>query len=147
MDDSAGGDMFYERMRDTFTADALRQEVYELRFAVLPGREVKVGDTWTREHRARNPRLGDVIYKYDCKFERVEEKDGRRLAVVTYTGKLEEAPGNTPPPNPMGLKQSLKSWTFRGSASVDVKSAQPIAGSEESTSQIELTAAARTSSR
>ncbi len=58
----------------------------------LPGRDVKPGDTWNSEVDLPMGELGGkVTIDYTLKLENVVEQEGRKIARVSFSGKMKEA--------------------------------------------------------
>lgn len=127
MEESAAGDMQYEMMKGSFTADDFKASYHDFRYAALPPKKVKVGDSWnvTRQH--KDSTFGEVVIDYACKLTKV---DGD-AATVQYAATVKSAPGATPPSNGMGMKPVLNSWTIKGELAVDAKRGEPTSQTEE----------------
>ncbi len=71
-----------------FSDDQMKSMFGELPFVLYPNRDVKVGDTWKTTRKDVYPSVGRTDVVYECKLDRVEKKDGREMAVVTFTGTI-----------------------------------------------------------
>lgn len=66
------------------------------RLAIYANKPVKVGDTWTNTTQQRG-RSAMLQFEYRCKLARIEEAEGRKMAVVTYDGSVtSDASTNAP---------------------------------------------------
>jgi hypothetical protein len=123
IDNSALGDQLYENLRSGFTEEQIGRSMHSGLFDVYPDKPVQVGDTWTRTVRNPAPQLGTLEITYQVKLAAVEERAGRKVAVLEYkaeTKLLDAAEG------PMG-KAEMKSSKGEGTTVVDVESGMPLA--------------------
>lgn len=59
--------------------------------ALLPNKEVKVGDTWQANVSSPLPGMDkDLNIKFDVKLDKIVEEGGRKLAKLSYSGKMEK---------------------------------------------------------
>ncbi|MCO6438289.1 MAG: hypothetical protein J5J06_14435 [Phycisphaerae bacterium] len=95
--EKAGNSMVWAQIKQQFNADSLRQKWGESAMAMYPNRKIDVGETWTSK--TREPyQFGTMITDYTFKLEKVTEREGNKVAVVTFTGKHSlEAPAEPPP--------------------------------------------------
>jgi hypothetical protein len=118
VDASAGQNPLWQGMRQLLTDDSFRAQMVDYRGVLYPPGEVKTGDTWSATLKPDFAALGSIIEEYQCRLERVAERDGRRIAVVTFTGGITagEAGADRGPGGP----PRLNSGTIRGSAEYDL---------------------------
>lgn len=86
LEEEGAGSPLTGQMAGEFTDDRAKREWGDTLFALYPNKEVKPGDTWQKVLTDSLPRLGPVVFNYDCKLDRISEEKGRKVAVVTYTG-------------------------------------------------------------
>lgn len=96
LEEHAAGNILYEQMKHGLDDDTMRHSWGTSRMLYFPNKEVKVGDTWKSTVTQPSPLTGDLEQEYNCKFERVVEEDGRKLAVVSYTALTRVAKGARP---------------------------------------------------
>lgn len=137
MENAAAGEMFYEQMRQGLTEDAIKQVSFERRYAMLPMREVKVGDEWKTTGGTKDPIFGDLTYSYSCKLEKIEEGSDGPMAVIHYTGEGSLKPG-VEPKSVQGMTPKLKSTKYEGQVRFDVKRGQPVKMFETRTNEFSL---------
>lgn len=138
IEDSAMGDMFFEQTRAEINEEGLKEQFINARFAALPMKEVSAGDTWTRELAREHHMFGELVTRYACKLERIEEQEGRKVAVLSYTSETNPAEGAEPKANAMGMTPVVKSMVSKGTITVDVSNGYPVGQEAESTSEIDL---------
>lgn len=125
----AAGNPFFSEMKSGITNDAAKLTWGDNRWIVLPDHPVKPGDTWKRQNENDVPQIGKLVSDFSCKLERITDSNGRKLAVIAYTGK-------TTQPQPDGEDGSASTQggglklkedaTFKGTATVDVDAGQII---------------------
>jgi hypothetical protein len=127
VDNSALGDMLYENLRAGMTEDNMGRSLHGGLFDYYPEKPVAVGDTWTRTVANPAQTLGTIEVTYNAKLDKIEERDGRKVAVITYTtsSKLTSA-GQSP----MGTPELVDS-KGQGTAVVDIETGLPIEQSNE----------------
>ena len=84
-----------------------------------------VGDTWLAAHMTP-PNQGSMRKEYECTLERVEEKDGRTIAVVGFKSKV--IPGTR---DKLGYEVLVSEMTSEGSAWIDVELGRMVFLTEE----------------
>lgn len=133
MEDDAAGDMLYEQIRPSLTPESYKSLLIESRFVVLPDKPVAVGDTWKATYENAQPNLGELVFSYDCKLDKVA--DG--VAVVSYRGTARVADDATPP-NLGGMTPDLKSWEFEGDLRFDLEQHTVVAQSTRGRQTLQL---------
>lgn len=92
IDEEAVGASFWGYMKRDLTDDRMSEDWGRNRLLYLPNKKIAVGDTWDVITKTTRPQLGTIVTKFQCKLDRIGEKDGRQIAVISYTTKpfLEE---------------------------------------------------------
>ncbi|MCA9242319.1 MAG: hypothetical protein KDA32_00080 [Phycisphaerales bacterium] len=80
-------------------------------YALCSPEPVRVGDSWTRTVLQEDPTTGSRTNYYYNKLERIEEENGHRVAIISFTGEIKQ--------DQPGLF-SLVSGTFEGTAAFDI---------------------------
>lgn len=118
---------------------------------LYPHREVKVGESWKKTQKDEIPNVGQVIFTYDCKLDRVEKSGGRDVAMVSYSGTVIKDPDEKPAPivdeketkkstdKPAEMKRLGKiDGTFTGTATYDIEQGRFVEMQSDSTSKVEV---------
>lgn len=126
VDESAMGDQLYEMMKEGLLGEVeVGHQLIGRRIAMLADKKVAVGDTWTRSLRLDTASLGSTLTAYACKLDKTEKRDGRDVAVVSYT--LETSiPADAKPLARFGAVPKIKSSKGSGVVVFDLATGQPI---------------------
>lgn len=143
MEASAKNIPLYARMKADITASNLCEVLHNARFAPLPGRQVKLGEQWSKSRTIDSSLFGELTTSYECRLEKVEPENGRRLAVIQYTSVTKDADGAPPPEASNGMKPALVSWSSTGTLKVDVETAEPVSQQQTSNVQYDIELPAR----
>ncbi|MFH1417187.1 MAG: DUF6263 family protein [Planctomycetota bacterium] len=87
IDEEAVGASFWGYFKRDFTDERMSEDWGRDRLLYLPNKKVAIGDTWDVTTETRRPQLGTIVTEFQCKLGRIGEKDGRQVAVVSYTAK------------------------------------------------------------
>jgi len=117
---AAGNPMFEQMVRRELRDDSARVEWGEKMMALFPNKEVKVGETWTRTLREPTQNVGELIWEYHCKLERLGVENGRQVAVVACDGTIRRASEEPAEAGPMGMKLEKLTGRFTGGGTFDV---------------------------
>jgi hypothetical protein len=82
-----GQDAFIRQLKQGLGDDAYKDIMNQALASFLPAKPVAVGDSWTTEQAQKLGGLGSIKLKLDLKLEAIEERDGRKLARIAFTGK------------------------------------------------------------
>lgn len=115
------GNKFYPSMKDELDDANAAADWGASRFWLLPDKKLEVGATWTPKRKEHVPSRGGATYEANCKLERLEQRDGRQVAIITYSGTVKPNPDEPALPGGTGLTVSLVEGTFEGTATFDVK--------------------------
>ena len=115
---------FLGEVKKMLTDDAAKSTLGRTRLAVLPNKVVEVGETWTIEYDDKNPHLGVLRTSFSCKLDRVATENGRKVAIISYKGKLRQDPKTKPPGMMPGTVTTLDEGTFEGKATFDIKQSE-----------------------
>jgi Family of unknown function (DUF6263) len=100
-------------MQSMFNEDALKRFCD---FAMaLPGRSVKVGDSWPVTKEVKMGAMGEMAMNLKCTFKGWEQHDGRKCARIAYTGDVTSKPGAADAP----MKVDIQSGKIGGEAWFD----------------------------
>lgn len=123
---SAAGNPFLAQMEASLTDDAAKLSWGDNRWAILPDHPVKPGDTWNSRRENDVPQIGKLISDYSCKLERIVDSDGRKLAIIAFTGKITQSgeADDSTEVGAMGLK--VTEGTLKGTAKFDIEAGQII---------------------
>jgi len=137
MENNAAGEMMYEQIRPGLTEDAIKHSSFERRYAMLPNREVKVGEEWKTTSATVDPIFGEMVYTYDCKLEEISKGDDGPVATITYKGEAALKPG-VEPKALQGMTPKLKTTRYEGRVRFDVERGAPLAHTEKRTHEFAL---------
>ena len=122
---SVGENSFGSWVISSYTPEEMIRGFMHSRFALFPGTEVRIGDAWKAAHMTP-PNQGSMRKEYECTLERVEEKDGRTIAVVGFTSKV--VPGTR---DKLAYEVLVSKMTSEGSAWIDVELGRIVSLTEE----------------
>ena len=118
---------------------------------LYPNREVKVGESWKTTQKDEITNVGQVIFNYDCKLDRIEKSGGGNVAIVSYSGTVIKDPDEKPVPivdeketkkstdKPAEMKRLGKiDGTFTGTAKFDIDQSRFIEMESDSNSKVEV---------
>lgn len=134
----ATGNPYLRMIGQELADDRARLTYGESRYALYANKEVKTGERWERELSDMVPFVGKVIYRYDCKLDRIGEEDGRKVAFVTYEGTVRNGPRNPIVSKPVN-RQMVVDGAFKGKGTFDIEQGlfTKIAGEGKTTIQPE----------
>jgi len=101
---------FFNGMKEHFSTEALKSEMGDGPFRVLPSKKVAVGDKWKNSYEEKMPQMGTFKIDLDCVLEKVSEEGGKKVAVIGYTGKMTMKEAGQTMMGPM----DLESGTLKG---------------------------------
>lgn len=133
VEDAAAGSSVFEQSRDEYSDDAARILWGDARMALYAFRVAKVGDTWGRTFSLYSLTAGDLTQSIECRFDRIEEKDGRKFAVINYTSRIRRSPDAATPPSVMGRVLTYERGDGEGSAWFDIEQGLIVRETEKST--------------
>ncbi len=109
--------------------------VGELPLVLLPNRNIKIGESWKKTQNDEYQQVGKVIVNYDCKLDRVEKKNGRDVAIVSYKGTVEKDSSEKPE---KGKRLGKIDGTFTGTAIFDVAQGRFVEIQRDTKAKIEV---------
>ena len=112
---AARNDMWIGIFKGAVRDDAYLDDWGRECFLLYPNREVKVGETWNKSHEEKNPELGRLRHDYRMTLKSVEEKEGRAIAVVTFSEEISKTGDSR------GGDYVFRSGEVTGSATFDSK--------------------------
>lgn len=133
VEDAAAGSGIFEQSRDEYSDDATRILWGDARMALYAYRVAKVGDTWGRTFSLYSLTAGDLTQSMECRFDRIEEKDGRKFAVIKFTSRIRRSPDAPTPPSVMGRVLNYERGDVEGSAWLDLELGLIVRETEQST--------------
>jgi len=110
------GNMLWPELREGLSNEALKGSFGGDQFVLMPNREVKVGERWTRSAEYAGVKTGPLEEEYEVTLEKTSNEGGRRLAHLSYTGTVKQV---GPPLTKGPAEYQLKSGTLRGTAVFD----------------------------
>ncbi len=116
----ATGNPFLRQIGQEFNDDRARMAYGEARYALYANKEVRVGDRWQRELNDLIPFVGKVVHSYDCKLDRIGDENGRKVAIVTFEGKIRNGERNPIVTQPVNPRMAIEG-TFKGTATFDIE--------------------------
>ncbi|MCG8404778.1 MAG: DUF6263 family protein [Phycisphaerales bacterium] len=119
---TAGQNPFFIGMKQALNEERAKQDWNYGHLAILPNKKVKAGDQWDMKLRKRIALIGSevtVVYDCNCKLDRVTEEKGRKIAVITFSGK---STGLAEAAMPQSMK--VESGTLSGTAKFDINSGE-----------------------
>lgn len=139
---SAQGNLYFENLRVELDDEVQKVQWGEARMSLYPFKEVRPGDTWTREFRQSHRPARIVEYK--VRLEEIGRKDGRAIARVTFTATMRPPDGAKPEPLPRGMSAEFLSGREEGEAIFDIEHGEftQIRAAGEENSALNLPAAA-----
>ncbi len=125
IDKSAAGSMFWSEMKNEFTDDRRKQLWHNLTLSIFPNQPVRPGETWTAPYIEELAELKDFAFDCTYKLDRIAKKDGRRLAEISFQGRVPdgrqfESEGGMMPINNIKLEKAALS----GTATIDLDRGQ-----------------------
>ncbi len=136
-DGASPGNVFFMSSKDELDDANAAADWGVRRFWMLPNKKLAVGATWTRRREESIPSRGGLRYEAKCKFDRLEQQDGRKVAIITYTGTVTADASDPPKPGTTGLTTTHVEGTFTGTATFDVQRGEITKREETSTSKLE----------
>lgn len=133
IEDTVAGNQAFEQLRDEFGDDAARVLWGDARLALYSFKPVKVGDTWNRSFSFRSYTAGELLHDYECKLERLGERNGKKVAELSFKATIKRKPGSPPPPTVMGTVMEYERGDITGTAVYDIERGLVISEAEEST--------------
>ena len=112
---------FFAQAKENLTNAGMKFLWGDLRAALYPNREVKVGDTWKRTVRRPVPFVGAVLREYDFTVRRIGTEGGRKVVIVDYQATIRQAPDAEAVPVPGGMGVEYQGGRLTGTAIFDVE--------------------------
>lgn len=128
---SAAGNPLFSQLKPSFTNDSAKLDWGDKRWAILPDHPVKPGDTWNCRSENDVPQIGKLVSDYSCKLERITDSDGRKLAIITFTGKITQPAKKDESAQAGGMGLKVKGGTFKGTTTFDIEAGQIIEQARE----------------
>lgn len=116
---AVAGNMFWQQMKSGLTDESFGTQMINARAGLLPGKEVKAGETWTATLRDKLPMIGTMVREMKCTLKSVGKKDGRTIAMIEYEGKVSSEPAKEGG-SEMGMSARIESGETKGIAEFDV---------------------------
>ena len=132
--DAIVGNQLFDQLKQAFSDDSLKSTWGASLWVLYPNKAVSAGDTWKNTLKIPAPQLGGLTYDFDCKLDRIDKKDGRKFATVSFQGKIKRT--GKAEPNQMGMTILVRSGSFEGKATFDVERGELVERSE--TTSMEL---------
>jgi hypothetical protein len=88
---SSGGPQMQAMIQGMFNEDTMKQYVSS---DGLPGKPVKIGDTWPSKVEIKLPSIGTLVTTMNYKFQGWEQHGDRRCAVLEFTGEIATKTGH-----------------------------------------------------
>lgn len=119
--DDAASAQFFDQIKADFSDAAQRFVWADMSLGLLPNRPVTVGDTWKVSLREPLAYIGAVLREYTCTLESLTtNKKGRRVAQITYQGKISVAPDAVSTLSSSGLQMEYLGGTLSGIIKFDL---------------------------
>ncbi len=131
------GNVFFASIKDELDDANAAADWGERRFWMLPTEKLGVGAIWTRLREESMPSRGGLKYEAKCKFDRLDQQDGRQVAIISYTGTVTADPKAPPKPGSTGLTTSVVEGTFTGTATFDIQRGEITKREETSKTKME----------
>ncbi len=112
---------FFTQAKENLTNAEMKFLWGDMRAALYPNREVKVGDTWKRAVRRPVPYVGAVLREYNFTVRRIGTEGGRKVVVVDYQATIRQAPDAEAVPAPGGMGVEYQGGRLTGTAIFDVE--------------------------
>ena len=132
--DATVGNLLFDQLKQAFSDDSLKSTWGASLWALYPHKAVSAGDTWKNTLKTPSPQLGGLTYDFDCKLDRIDEKEGRKFAAVSFQGKIRQFGKATP--NQMGLTILVRSGSFEGKATFDIERGELVERSEKTSMEM-----------
>lgn len=130
----AAANPIFMSMREGLSDATAKLTWGDARYMVLTGKKVKAGDTWTGRVEQEYPQIGTMVVAIDCKLESIQTKEGKKTAVISYSGTILEKKSNNEnteapdedangddPKKVDDPKADTNKGTLRGTASFDLQ--------------------------
>lgn len=98
-------------------SDQSMKQMMETSLHILPNQAVTVGESWNRRISAEMPMLGTMTEEATFTLDRIDEKDGQRIAHITSKSQLNLT---APAPYAGVLKSTMKSGSATGEIDFDI---------------------------
>lgn len=135
---AAAGNPLFAQMKAGFTNDAAKATWGDNRWTILPDHAVKPGDTWNCRSENDVPQIGKLVSDFSCKLERVTESNGRKLAIITFTGKITQPAKIDESAQAGGMGLKVKGGTIKGTTTFDIEAGQIINQARETQLLLEM---------
>ncbi|MCG3127963.1 MAG: hypothetical protein CHACPFDD_02836 [Phycisphaerae bacterium] len=109
----------------------------ETPFILLPNREVKVGETWTKTQHDTYWSIGKVILTYECTLERVEKSADGETAIIAFKGTIAKDAAEQPAE---GKRLGKIDGSFTGTGRFSLPQARFVGIRRETKSHVEIAA-------
>jgi hypothetical protein len=122
-------------LRRYFASDFHRAIWGDKRLVLYANREVQVGETWTNSYRRPSP---ERVSEYTVKLDRLDEMEGRKVAVVTYTAMVRPIEKGDSAALPRGARMVYESGHIEGTAIFDIEAGDFTRQQEKGESNISI---------
>ncbi len=111
-------------------------------FASWPQEPVGPGDSWDAGFDMTMPMFGTMVYNMTQTFDRIEERDGRSIAIVNTSGTMQVTPDNSAS-NPAAGMMELGDAAINGVMEWDIEAGRLLKTTQDTTMQIWIAAGAQ----
>lgn len=123
------------QMKCSFNDDFCRAVFGQNAMLLYPFKSVEVGETWNKNVEKRLPH-GLLVVDLKCELSRVLDQDGRRVAIVDYTGEVRQKESRAGQPHAPQIK-NLRG-AFQGTARFDSAGGLFVADRQEGTFTLDV---------
>jgi len=123
VEEAVGGNPMMGMLLSELSDERGRVDWGEQMFLLYPNKEVAPGDTWKKSIHDTLPRIGKVVTDYECKFDRLTQEAGRKVAVIAFTAKMSRDPGDKAGSEGSRAEATLEG-RFNGTAMFDIEAGQ-----------------------
>ena len=103
---------------------------------LYPNKKVSVGDTWKQTFQQSSLYLGNLVSEYECELEKITQDEGRKVAVIRYTGSTRKAEKTGPRARLFFSLMDLKSSDVEGTAVYDIELSRFVRQTEQVTTEV-----------
>jgi hypothetical protein len=115
------------------------KNMMEQGFASWPQEPVSPGDSWDAGFDMTMPMIGTMVYDMSLTLDRVEERDGRSIAIIDSSGTIAITPDNSPD-NPAAGMMEISNATIAGTMEWDVAAGHLLRTTQDTTMEMSIAA-------
>ncbi len=131
VEEAAAGGMVFVKLEEELTDARGRFYWNDTHSVLYPNKRVRVGDEWTAATIQPSIYQPNILREYQCKVEFIGERDGARIAEISYRVKMRESDDRQSKARMFGMLMSFKDGHAEGTATFDIKRGEFVAQTED----------------